>query len=700
MEKRKDYVTTFGELKINHVCNHLKVEFGRQVPTGAILIGRIRYLIKNGQTMKLAQAINAVEHELSGIWIVHLNIYPHTRQTIVSKLKSLYSDFRNLLDYSDKKKNENYEKRVKDMCEMLQQGFDIKTSNVNRIKTLEKENSVKMTADEYKLHEDNCKTKSCSCAWNSIIKCQQCPRQMFKSDTVARNWQNWTARNLRDRQAIETQKENQREQMKAVDVEDEDENEKDSSSDNYSPPENYQHEYAKVRTVLRSVSEIKSSEYTTNFPKVPLKYSKKNMNPKVMRAIVHCQASYKVSDNDLEGIIVDIANMIFDQSWVKCDQGTFHVEDPNSDSEDDIDSNKRKIDHCEENVAVEKKRRRVKENINCSFPSRRTRRDYLRQGAILNLRDVGRKIALKSQGTVITWGFDDTTKAAGNKMFDIKASNITFDGDGMERQTLTTGFTPNISHSGKDQATTLKYSLQTLAILTRGEIDDHEFNVDDLIELIDFFMSDRSADGNVVLDELDIEESKRLKCSAHVILSIDEALDSVFKNVESCIGRDKLIGSNVGGAFQSSSSIITLGLIALAKALSPSHAALSYSLYMQYKSWRDEHGLERKDSFKGFQSNRIGRIAFLASLYLEHKNDLLKFFEETVDENSNRLVLALSDYMSSDWFSTGCEVYKSIENLIIKPLCDILGIDDFGKAKRDDRNWLGVKDFFEKKIKN
>ena len=339
----------------------------------------------------------------------------------------------------------------------------------------------------------------------------------------------------------------------------------------------------------------------------------------------------------------------------------------------------------------------MKENINCSFPSRRTRRDYLRQGAILNLRYVGRKIALKSQGTVITWGFDDTTKAAGNKMFDIKASNITFDGDGMERQTLTTGFTPNISHSGKDQATTLKYSLQTLAILTRGEIDDHEFNVDDLIELIDFFMSDRSADGNVVLDELDIEESKRLKCSAHVILSIDEALDSVFKNVESCIGRDKLIGSNVGGAFQSSSSIITLGLIALAKALSPSHAALSYSLYMQYKSWRDEHGLERKDSFKGFQSNRIGRIAFLASLYLEHKNDLLKFFEETVDENSNRLVLALSDYMSSDWFSTGCEVYKSIENLIIKPLCDILGIDDFGKAKRDDRNWLGVKDFFEKK---
>ena len=160
---------------------------------------------------------------------------------------------------------------------------------------------------------------------------------------------------------------------------------------------------------------------------------------------------------------------------------------------------------------------------------------------------------------------------------------------------------------------------------------------------------------------------------------------------------EKLIGSNVGGAFQTSSSIITLGLIALAKALSPSHAALSYSLYMQYKIWRSEKGLEYKVSFKGFQSNRIGRIAFLASLFLEHKKDLLKFFEETVDENSNKLVLALSDYMSSEWFSTGCEIYKSIGNLIINPLCDILGIDDFGKVKRDDRNWQSLKEFFEKK---
>ena len=37
--------------------------------------------------MNLAQAVKAVESELSNIWIRNLNIYPHTRKAIVSKLK-------------------------------------------------------------------------------------------------------------------------------------------------------------------------------------------------------------------------------------------------------------------------------------------------------------------------------------------------------------------------------------------------------------------------------------------------------------------------------------------------------------------------------------------------------------------------------------------------------------------------------------
>ena len=67
-----------------------------------------------------------------------------------------------------------------------------------------------------------------------------------------------------------------------------------------------------------------------------------------MRAIIHCQASYKISDRDLEGVIVNIANMVFDQSWVKCDQGTFYELNSDTDSEDDAEPNKRKLDASEE----------------------------------------------------------------------------------------------------------------------------------------------------------------------------------------------------------------------------------------------------------------------------------------------------------------------------------------------------------------
>ena len=722
MEQRKDFQTIFGDLKIIHVQTPLCEEFNGQAPTGVKVIGRIRYLIVNTH-LTINATFNQVAIELDKIWIFGLNIYSITRKSITDRLDQVYNGvpssrgseakigFKKLLKWPNSRRNSKWHEKVKEMSEMLQTGFDIKTNDASRIKILEGFNLVKMKQDEIKLYEDNCKKKTCSCAWDIVIKCQECPRQMYSTQIVDKQWNNWRTRKLRDLESLENQREKQ-EAFEELDFDNEhiadiieDIDEVDHSPGDIYTPSKSSHDFDKVRTGLRSSKIIPLSEQSTKFPKVPLRSSKTEINPKVMRAIIHCQASYKISDRDLEGVIVDIANMVFDQSWVKCDQGTFHEElnSDTSDSEDDAEPYKRKLEACKETgmpFESPKKRRRVKNNLNCSFPSRATRRMWLRQGAILNLRHLGRSIAMKSQETVITWGFDDTTKAGGNKVFDIKASNITLDGDGMDRQTFTTGFTPNISHSGQDQGKTMKYSLQTLAILIREEMGDPEFNYDDLIEHIDFFMCDRSSDGNIVLDELGIEDDQRLKCSAHVILSIDEALDSVLRDVESSIGRDKLIGSNVGGAFQTSSSIITLGLIAFAKALSPSHAALSYSLYMQYKNWRSEKGLEIKDSFKGFRSNRIGRIAFLASLYLEHKIDLLIFFEETVDENSNKLVLALSDYLSSEWFSTGCEIYKSIGYLIINPLCDILGIDDFGKTKRDDRNWQCVKDFFEKKYKN
>ena len=83
---------------------------------------------------------------------------------------------------------------------------------------------------------------------------------------------------------------------------------------------------------------------------------------------------------------------------------------------------------------------------------------------------------------------------------------------------------------------------------------------------------------------------------------------------------------------------------------------------------------------------------------LLHKDDLKHYFQGEINENSNRLVLAVSAYFESEWFTIGCTVYITFEALIIKPLCELLGIDDHKMLRNEKRNWIGVKSFFEEKF--
>ena len=79
-----------------------------------------------------------------------------------------------------------------------------------------------------------------------------------------------------------------------------------------------------------------------------------------------------------------------------------------------------------------------------------------------------------------------------------------------------------------------------------------------------------------------------------------------------------------------------MAINALSKLLSYSHAALPYSLCVMYKKWRKAEGLDKID-FEDFSSNRFGRIATLAKRFLQHREDLIHFFEQCVDEHSNKL---------------------------------------------------------------
>ena len=465
--------------------------------------------------------------------------------------------------------------------------------------------------------------------------------------------------------------------------------------------EEYQNESGINSTSTYNMNDATTSDKQSTFPQLPLRSGRKTLNPDIMLAFTHCLATYKVSERDLEGICVDIANMVFQQKWTNSGDKEYNIQDPDYESDEELTKTTplKSSSHSSTEPEPPKKKIKVKSDLTYVFPSRATRRKWLKDGALLNLRFVANKILHKEDDQVVTWRFDDTKKSAGHQLYDVKSNNITINSPEMKRETYTTGFTENLSHSGKDQAASIKHSLKLLSVLANEtENDEDKVSVDDIICNIDFWMSDRSGDGSVALDELDIDEDKRLKCCGHTILCIDDAIDSYIGSVESSVGRDKLIGAEIGlKAVQSKHSIVTLGLIALCKGLSPSHAVLPYSLYMRYKQFREKNNLD-SDSFKGFQANRFGRTSKMADKFLEHKECLIQFFDEVVDEQSNLLVQAMSTYIKSPWFELGCSVYSTFGHEIIQPICDILGIDDSGKVYRDDRNWHGVKQFYETKL--
>ena len=144
------------------------------------------------------------------------------------------------------------------------------------------------------------------------------------------------------------------------------------------------------------------------------------------------------------GICVDLANMILGQNWIKENESDVESDDDTGFDEED---NGRTEDDTQTPTI---KRRKLHSDLTYRFPSRATRRRWLRQGALLNLRYVADQIKGKDPNEVITLGFDNTTKGAGVHLYDVKTTNIRIKGDDKENKSFTTGFSPNISHSGFD----------------------------------------------------------------------------------------------------------------------------------------------------------------------------------------------------------------------------------------------------------
>ena len=78
----------------------------------------------------------------------------------------------------------------------------------------------------------------------------------------------------------------------------------------------------------------------------------------------------------------------------------------------------------------------------------------------------------------------------------------------------------------------------------------------------------------------------------------------------------------------------------------------------------------------------LGGFTEIAEKFLANQQLILDFFESVVDQNGNKLVLAVATYIQSDWFICCSEVYSELGKLIIFPLMNILGIDRAKLVKR------------------
>ena len=99
--------------------------------------------------------------------------------------------------------------------------------------------------------------------------------------------------------------------------------------------------------------------------------------------------------------------------------------------------------------------------------------------------------------------------------------------------------------------------------------------------------------------------------------------------------------------------------IAMAKLLSPSHAAQSVSLYNEFKQWCELNNINI-DGFKGFQANIFGCVAENSLKFKDLQPILVQFFDELIDTSSNKLVTAVAHYITNPWVIFSADLYIEI----------------------------------------
>ena len=273
-----------------------------------------------------------------------------------------------------------------------------------------------------------------------------------------------------------------------------------------------------------------STEKEKAYPKVQVRYSFKDFNENVIRVTIQIAADYTLPIQTAIMVIRDVAYGIFGQNYdVELDYKEKNTQSDNENDEIDNES--------VENATGKKSKRRM--DYTYVMPLSRTVRRYLEDANLLQLKYLADRILSNPDEDVVTLGLDNTTKAAGNKVHDVKTTHFTFKGPESSPECFTIGFHENASHAGKEaakQVTCIFSMMATLAECTLSEIK----------EAIDSFIVDRAADTNLTLKELGIEDEMILKCTAHICLWCDAVIDKIFRQKECEIGTNKLLDVSAG----------------------------------------------------------------------------------------------------------------------------------------------------------
>ena len=672
-------------------CQPLDFEKAQPLPSLRHAVSRVYTLKAEGHSDPTWLAAKELWYD----WI-YANLPPYYESWIKKMLDKQIKRIDKLRWTHKNKRGPSWVKEMTQLITDLDNGFDLRSDNQTTLDLLTVELGIEVGEDEELLYQDNCvpgddgkcDRKRCV-AGDDKVWLRETIQEEKKLERRDDLFKKRKLKIANDKAALEKLK-----TSKTVIVPDTEldpaEVEVEKDSEIFKAPQRV--EKSKVVQNLSGPSSVTTRSVPPSQNKTsdlkPVRTSYKNVDNDIIEVMVNMESQFGVEQRQVAPLLAYIMNKLAGQNW----------ETPTEESESE---------ECDENQNDPKlgKRKKMKD-LTFVLPSRKSVHRKLEDAAMMNFKYVAESIEkTKEAGGTVTSGWDDTVKSAGHRLHDVKSGRITcvtkeVDKDGNEkrvRQSMTTGFLPNISHSGQDSAVAVRSSISQMAVLCKVQFEE-------MIDFIDFFMNDRAGDSDTMLDELGVSEDQRLKCNAHCILCIQNAIDKVFKDKETEIGVTKLISTDAQHVFNSpSNSIFTLGLIAFAKFLSPSHAQTSISLYKQYKQYLTEDSKSEdsetkltsskllKKGFLGFSSNRFGRTLSLAETFVQHRSMIQKFYDEQVDQHQNKLFLACYAYLQSRWFNLCCELGAKLNTLAVIPLKAALGIDEYRKSMSDLRSWSGMK---------